>query len=80
MIHSSDYALSELLLMILLRMVSFQMMIEKLIKKKGHKVTELCCFTCILFFPVLKMKSAGCVYNFVQMTAQPGKAVAPIDA
>ena len=43
MIHTSDDALSELLLMILLRMVSFQMMIEKLIKKnvnRYHKINK----------------------------------------
>jgi hypothetical protein len=34
MIHSSDHALSELFLKMLLRMFSFQMMIEKLIYKK----------------------------------------------
>ena len=60
------------------------MMIEKLILKKRSpgttRVTELCCFTWILFFTFFKMKSAGCLYNFVQMTAQPGKAVAAIDA
>ena len=83
MIHISDHALSELLLMILLRMVSFQMIIEKLIKKMGPgttRVTELCCFTWILFFTFFKMETAGCLYNFVQMRARPGIAVAAIDA
>lgn len=37
MMRSSDCALSELVLMMLLRMFSFQMMIEKLIKKKKKK-------------------------------------------
>jgi len=48
-------------------------------------VTELCCFLGFCFFtffspPFLLMECAGCLYNFVQMTAEPGKAVAAIDA
>ena len=57
MIHSSDHALSELLLMILLRMASFQMMIEKLIKKNGtryHKSNTTVLFYLDLFFTFLK--------------------------
>ena len=85
MIHSSDRALSELFLMMLLRMFSFQMMIEKLILKKNgaryHKSNRTVPFSGILFFTFFfKMECAGCLYNFVQMTAEPGKAVAAIDA
>lgn len=45
------------------------------------RVTELCRFLgfCFLLFFFL-MECAGCLYNFVQMTAEPGKAVAAIDA
>jgi hypothetical protein len=41
------------------------------------RVTELCCFLefCFYFFFFL-IECAGCLYNFVQMTAEPGKAVA----
>ena len=45
-------------------------------------VAELCCFLGIyLFFTFffLLMECAGCLSNFVQMTAEPGKAVAGID-
>lgn len=68
-------------------MFSFQMMIEKLIKKMvpgTTTVTELSCFLgfCFFtfFFSFLLMECAGCLSNFVQMTAEPGKAVAAIDA
>ena len=44
------------------------------------RVTGLCCFTWILFFTYFVMESAGCLYNFVQMNAQPGETVAAIDA
>ena len=46
-------------------------------------VTELCCFLrfCFFyFFFFFLMECAGCLYNFVQMTAELGKAVAAIDA
>jgi type III secretory pathway component EscT len=38
-------------------------------------VTELCCFLgfCFSLFFFL-MECAGCLYNFVQMTPEPGKA------
>ena len=70
--------------MMLLRTVSFQMMIEKLIKKNGaryHKSnrTVLFFWDFVFYFSFL-MECAGCLYNFVQMTAEPGKAVAAIDA
>lgn len=85
MIRSSDRALSELFLMMLLRMFSFQMMIEKLILKKmvpgTTRVTELCCFLGFCFFTFFFfLECAGCLYSFVQMTAEPGKAVAAVDA
>ena len=45
------------------------------------KVTELCRFLGFFFFTFFfLMECAGCLYNFVQMTAEPGKAVAAIDA
>lgn len=55
MIHSSDRALSELFLMMFLRMFSFQMMIEKLILKKKngaryHKSNRTVLFSRVLFF------------------------------
>jgi hypothetical protein len=58
-------------------------------------VTENCCFLGFCFFYfftfvvvvlfwfgffVVLMECARCLYNFVQMTAEPGKAVAAIDA
>lgn len=50
-------------------------------------VTELCCFLGFWFFfflrffpPFLLMECAGRLSTFVQMTAEPGKAVAAIDA
>ena len=45
-------------------------------------VTELCCFLrfCFFYFFFFLMECAGCLYNFVQMTAELGKAVAAIDA
>ena len=86
MIHRSDRALSEMFLMMWLRMFSFQMMIEKLIYKKKvpgtKRVTELCCFLgfCFLLFFFFFKECAGCLYNFVQMTAEPGKAVNAINS
>lgn len=85
MIRSSDRALSELFLMMLLRMFSFQMMIEKLIFKKNgaryHKSNRTVLFSRVLFFLLFfLMECAGCLYSFVQMTAEPGKAVAAVDA
>lgn len=49
------------------------------------RVTELCCFLgfCFLLFFFIfffLIECARCLYNFVQMTAEPGKAVAAIDA
>lgn len=44
-------------------------------------VTELCCLLRFRFFTFFfLMECAGCLYNFVQMTAELGKAVAAIDA
>ena len=43
------------------------------------RVTELCCFLGFCFSLFL-MEYAGCFKNFVQMTAEPGKAVAVISA
>lgn len=44
-------------------------------------VTKLCCFRGFVFLPFFffLMECARCLYNFVQMTAEPGKAVAAID-
>lgn len=66
-------------------MFSFQMMIEKYNLKKmvpgTTTVTEICCFLRFCFLPFFfLMECAGCLYNFVQMTAELGKAVAAIDA
>ena len=68
-------------------MFSFQMMIEKCNLKKmvpgTTTVTEICCFLRFWFFLpffFFLMECAGCLYNFVQMTAELGKAVAAIDA
>lgn len=47
------------------------------------RVTELCCFLGFCFFTFFfffLMECAGCLYSFVQMTAEPGKAVAAVDA
>lgn len=59
------------------------MMMEKLKKKMVPgitTVTELCCFLEICFLLFFFYWSVLDVYNFVQMTAEPGKAVAAIDA
>ena len=44
------------------------------------RVTEPCCFLGFYYFYLFLIECAGCLYNFVQMTAEPGKAVAAIDA
>lgn len=68
-------------------MFSFQMMIEKIFKKKTimpgtTTITELCYFLGFCsFLPIFffLMECAECLYNFVQMTAEPRKTVAVID-
>jgi hypothetical protein len=68
-------------------MFSFQMMAEKLIKKwfwvpqqnKTLLLSGILVFTFSFFFFFI-MECAGCLYNFVQMTAEPAKGVAVIDA
>lgn len=82
MIHSSDHALSEVFLMMLIRMFSFQMMFEKLIKKNSaryHKSKRIMLFSGIFF---LYFFNGVCWMSLppVQMTTEPEKTVAAIDA
>lgn len=59
------------------------MMMEKLKKKNGaryHNSDRTLLFSGDLFFTFFFYWSVLDVYNFVQMTAEPGKAVAAIDA